>query len=123
MTLLDVRQTLRTARTAPPFFAAPGEAAPAKPVSVVVVEHEGAGVGIAVDEVKDVLYLRPQEWSALGTARSESGRSESGRSGAGLNEAGRGFFARAAIHQGRLLPLLDIGRLLSEGGLEVDQSA
>ncbi len=156
VTLLDVRQTLRTAHTGPPFFAPPAneaaalfaprssqkvsaktpissaakasadrtifapaaaksdaQAPAARVVPVVVVQHEGEGVGIAVDEVRDVLYLRPEAWSAPGNA------GENERGGAARHP----FFAGGATYQGRLLPFLDIAKLLEAGGLEVDESA
>jgi purine-binding chemotaxis protein CheW len=119
VTLLDIRQTLRTARLEPPFFETGGMAgAGAKSsslVSVVVVQHDGGGVGIAVDEVRDVLYLRPDEWTAL-DPRQES-------SGAHGSVVEHPYFAGGAVYEGRLLPLLDFERLLAQGGLEVDETA
>ena len=122
VTLVDVREPLRTARTTPPFFASLPGAPPQKPVPVVVVEHEGAAVGIAVDEVRDVLYLRPEDWTALDADSDATRSSELRGAEKRPSESGRRFFARGAIYQGRLLPLLDIARLLGEGGLEVDQN-
>lgn len=115
VTLVDVRQTLRTARTAPPYFEASlnrpaqnnqpsvGHAAP-----VVVVLHEGAPVGIVVDELRGVLYLREDVRQALDTNATGA---DNGK-----------YFAGGALHEGRLLPLLDVARLLNEGGLAVEES-
>ena len=108
VTLVDVRPTLRTARTAPPYF---DEAAKQRgPVPVVVVQHEGAPVGIVIDDVRDVLYLREDERLTL----------DANIQGGGHNGQ---YFGGGALHEGRLLPLLDVAKLLTEGDLEVDDGA
>jgi purine-binding chemotaxis protein CheW len=110
VTLVDVRVALRTARTSPPCFeGASREREPQNAVTVVVVQHEGAPVGIVIDEVRDVLYLREDERTALDA---NVGGGQSGK-----------YFSGGALHQGRLLPLLDVARLFTEGGLEVDEGA
>ena len=103
VTLVDVRPALRTARTAPPYF----QGAAQEPVPVVVVQHEGTPVGIVVDSVRDVLYLREAERLALDASKQSSGK----------------YFDGGTLHDGRLLPLLDVARLFAEGDLEVDESA
>jgi len=114
VTLVDVRQTLRTARTSPPFFGANGvvaghDARGASARPVVVVQHDGAPVGIVVDEVRGVLYLGRGERQAL------EANAQSGVNGK--------YFGGCTLHQGRLLPLLDVATLLAEGGLEVEERA
>ena len=106
VTLVDVRPTLRTARVAPPYF---DGASNRGPVPVVVVQHDGAPVGIVIDDVRDVLYLREDERTVL----------DANIQGGGHNGQ---YFAGGALHEGRLLPLLDVAKLLAEGGLEVDES-
>ncbi len=108
VTLVDVRPTLRTSRTAPPYF--DGVSRQRGPVSVVVVQHEGAPVGIVIDDVRDVLYLREDERLAL----------DANIQGGGQNGQ---YFAGGTLHEGRLLPLLDVAKLLTEGELEVDEGA
>ena len=106
VTLVDVRSTLRTARSTPPYFAGRGPHA----VPVVVVQHEGAPVGIAIDQVRDVLYLRDDERLVLDA-------------GTGRGAHNGKFFSGGALYQGRLLPLLDVAQLFAEGDLEVDEGA
>ncbi len=107
VTLVDVRPTLRTAHTTPPYF----DGAPKRgSVPVVVVQHEGAPVGIVIDDVRDVLYLREDERTTL----------DANIQGGGQNGQ---YFAGGALHEGRLLPLLNVAKLLTEGGLEVDEGA
>lgn len=108
VTLVDVRHALRTARSSPPYFENSSLRREVQtPVAVVVVQHEGAPVGIAVDRVRDVLYLRDDERLALDAS-------------AGSGAHNGKYFSGGALHEGRLLPLLDVARLLSEGGLEVE---
>ncbi len=110
VTLVDVRVALRTARTSPRYFEANFTGSgPQKAVPVVVVQHEDAPVGIVIDAVRDVLYLRDDERTALDASVSGA---QSGK-----------YFSGGALHEGRLLPLLDVARLFSEGGLEVDEGA
>jgi purine-binding chemotaxis protein CheW len=109
VTLLDVRGALRTASTSPPYFdGVSGPRAGQATVPVVVVQHEGVPVGIVIDGVRDVLYLREGE-RAVVDANLQSG-AQSGK-----------YFSGSALREGRLLPLLDVARLLSVGGLEVDE--
>ena len=111
VTLIDVRPTLRTARTSPKYFdGAAGQRGPQTAVPVVVVQHEGGPVGIVIDNVRDVLYLRENERMTL----------DANIQGGGHNGK---FFAGGAMHEGRLLPLLDVARLFEEGDLEVDEGA
>jgi purine-binding chemotaxis protein CheW len=107
VTLVDVRLALRTPCSSPPFFEAFQKRGA---VPVVVVEHEGAPVGIAIDQVRDVLYLRDDERLDL-DANLQNGTGN-----------GR-YFSGGALHEGRLLPLLDVARLFSEGNFQVDEGA
>ena len=111
VTLLDARPALRTAQTSRPYFEARGGG---ESVSqpVVVVSHPDGAVGIVIDDVRDVLYL-----SEVVSKGENRGRD------AVLSAPETGFFAGSAPYQGRLLPLLDVARLLEEGGLEVEEQA
>lgn len=106
VTLIDARPALRTAQTAPPFFPAPPPVSPPT-YPVVVIGHRDGAVGIVVDDVRDVLY----------------GQGESTVEAAPGVASDQNFFRGHALYQGRLLPLLDVARLLDEGGLEVEENA
>ena len=110
VTLVDVRPTLGIALTSASYFqGAAGQRGAQKSVPVVVVQHEDTPVGIVVDNVRDVLYLREDERLALD---------------ANLHNGSKGkFFDGGTLHEGRLLPLLDVARLFAEGNLEVDEMA
>ena len=115
VTLVDVRPTLGIAGTAKTYFhdaksqGDAGQRGAQQAVPVVVVHHEEMPIGIVVDNVRDVLYLRTAERLALD---------------ANLHSGNKGkFFAGGTLHDGRLLPLLDITRLFAEGNLEVDETA
>ena len=115
VTLVDVRAALGTLQVAPPYFGAGSNRREAQnAVPVVVVHHHDAPVGIIIDQVRDVLYLSDDQRRVL-DAKPGVGGPKSGPSGQ--------YFSGGALHEGRLLPLLDVARLLSEAGLEVDESA
>lgn len=108
VTLVDVRPTLRTARTEPHYF--DNASRQRGDVAVVVVQHEDGPVGVVIDHVSDVLYLRDNE--RLPVAVHARGRGYSGQ-----------YFTGGALHEGRLLPLLDMTKLFIEGELAVNEDA
>ena len=115
VTLVDVRPTLGIANTSTAYFqgaksqGAAGQRVAQPAVPVVVVQHEETPIGIVVDNVRDVLYLRADERLALD---------------ANLHSGHKGkFFDGGTLHDGRLLPLLDVERLFAEGNLAVDEMA
>ncbi len=120
VTLVDVRSILGVSSTSHPYFPESAishqnaslqvlaEGGSQVGVSVVVVQHEDAPIGIVIDGVRDVLYLREDERLALDISLQSSGTKGK-------------FFSGGTLHDGRLLPLLDIARLFAEGHLEVDE--
>lgn len=111
VTLVDVRSSLRTTLTAPPYFTDQGQVRShlgnsSEQVVVVVVHHEGQPLGIAIDQVKDVLYLDEPDLVPM-----DAGLGGTGQQGK--------FFSGGARQNGRLLPLLNLPLLFSEGELEV----
>ena len=82
----------------------------AEQVVVVVVHHEGQPLGIAIDQVKDVLYLDAPDLVPM----------DAGAGGPG--QQGK-YFSGGASQNGRLLPLLNLPLLFSEGELEVREDA
>lgn len=116
VTLVDVRPTLGIALTtafnlqgAGGHQTVSGHQGAQKTVPVVVVQHEDTPIGIVIDSVRDVLYLREDERLVLD---------------ANLHSGNKGkFFEGGTLHDGRLLPLLDVARLFAEGNLAVDEMA
>lgn len=119
VTLVDIRDALNTPASRPKYLEPSnlgahnasahnagvngGTVQAAINIPIVVVQHEGAPLGIVIDEVLDVLYL------------SEDAMMPIAAPGAGK------YFAGGALHDGRLLGLLDLARLFVEGQLEVDE--
>ncbi len=96
MTLIDVRETLNLNQTT-------GHASKA-----VVIEVEDIVAGITVDQVLDVVYLPPSEISAMPAA---------------LPQRYQTFFQGATQYHQKSLSILDLSKVLSQGGLVVDQAA
>jgi purine-binding chemotaxis protein CheW len=94
VTLIDVRPLLQM----PPRGSEQNQ-------RVVVVPYEGCPVGIVVDEVQDVLYL--DETSSVAPVTHQVG--------------GARYFRGSVLHDNRLIYILDLSRLLAEGGLVVDE--
>lgn len=108
VTLVDVRRALRTARTEPHYFDSASRQS--APVPVVVVQQEDGPVGVVIDDVRDVLYLREDERLTLASNDQNGGHNGQ-------------YFTGGALHEGRLLPLLNITKLFAEGELVVDEDA
>lgn len=73
---------------------------------VVIVQDDDLRLGIPVSEVLDVLYLQPSQISTLPAAARSS-------SGTGLKAT--------ALHGKTMVGILDISRIIAEGGLLVEQ--
>jgi purine-binding chemotaxis protein CheW len=71
---------------------------------VVVAEHEEAPVGILLDDVIDLLYLRPEDLTP--PPASQAGK----------------FYSQGAFHDGRMICVLDIAQILRDGSLVVNDS-
>ncbi len=76
--------------------------------NIVVVRHEGAALGIVIDGVRDVLHLSEAEMTT---------------SPAIAQASGARFFSGGAFHDGQMVCILDLQKLLGEGGLVVEEAA
>lgn len=74
---------------------------------VVVVESDGITIGVPVNKVLEVVYLRPAEISALPAAREET----------------KEYCKGMARYGETVISILDIRKILAEGGLEVEEEA
>ncbi|MEM1241378.1 MAG: chemotaxis protein CheW [Cyanobacteria bacterium P01_H01_bin.26] len=96
MTLLDIRGPLNLAQSDSSISKA------------VVIEVDDIVAGITVDQVLDVVYLTPSEISAMPTA---------------IPEHCQVFFQGATQYFQKTLSILDLSKILNQGGLIVDQAA
>ncbi len=101
LTLIDIRSLLG-ARSTPP-----GQGPGQPQDKVVVMESQGMLTGVLVDEVLDVLYLSPSAIDATPAAAPQM----SGK-----------YFSGGVRHGAQMLCLLDLPKMLREGGLEVDET-
>lgn len=97
LTLIDIRQFLHLDCSAP-----------ASQQKAVIVRVEQIVAGIIVDEVFDVVYLRPSDISGIPTA---------------VHSAENEYLRGVAAYQDRMMSILDLPRLLTHGELEVNQAA
>ena len=96
MTLLDIRGPLNLTQTDNNVSKA------------VVIEVDDIVAGITVDQVLDVVYLPPSEISSMPTA---------------IPKHCQGFFQGATQYFQKTLSILDLSKILNQGGLIVDQAA
>lgn len=96
MTLLDIRGPLNLAQTDSSISKA------------VVIEVDDIVAGITVDQVLDVVYLTPSEISSMPTA---------------IPKQCQVFFQGATQYFQKTLSILDLSKILNQGGLIVDQAA
>jgi purine-binding chemotaxis protein CheW len=95
LTLIDIRSLLQL----PPRSSEAGK--------VVVVEHDEMHVGLLIDDVLDVLYLRPTQVSEVS---------------AGMGATGGKYFSGGALLDDRVVCLLDLCKILTEGALVVQET-
>jgi purine-binding chemotaxis protein CheW len=95
VTLVDIRGVLRM-----PF----GRGSTGS--KAVVVEVDGLLAGITVDEVFDVVYLRPSDITPVPVA---------------VQQGGEEYLKGTAPYDGGLVTVLDIPKILTEGDLVVDE--
>lgn len=94
LTLADIRGLLNL----------PVEGAAAE---VMVVESGGLSIGVPVDKVLEVIYLRPADIASLPAAHGEE------------NE-----YCKGVVHYGEsMVSILDMQKILAKGGLEVEEEA
>ena len=96
MTLIDIRKALNL----------PGS--DNKATKAVIVEAENIVAGITVDQVLDVVYLPPSDISSMPAA---------------MSKRCQAFFQGATHYYQNTLSILDLSKLLAQGGLIVDQAA
>lgn len=73
---------------------------------VMVVTYQDSPVGILLDAVLDVVYLPAESILSPAAAGTTSGR----------------YFSGGALHSGKMICLLDLGKLLAEGLDPIDES-
>jgi purine-binding chemotaxis protein CheW len=95
LTLIDIRSLLQL----PPRSDDSGK--------VVVVEHEEMHVGLLIDDVLDVLYLRAAQLADVSSATGVSGGK---------------YFSGGVLLDNRVVCLLDLAKILDEGNLVVDEA-
>lgn len=77
-----------------------------KAAEVMVVEYGELSIGVPVDRVLEVIYLQPGEIAHLGSSAHEE----------------RNEYCKGVVHYGdSVLSILDVQKILSQGGLEVDE--
>ena len=96
MTLVDIRTALNLSQ--PEHMSA----------KAVVVEVDNIVAGITVDQVLDVVYLPPDDISAMPTV---------------VPDRCQGFFKGATRYFQNTLSILDLSKLLTQGDLVVNQAA
>jgi len=107
LTLMDIREKLGLTRLSPAAKAhASGEGTSADGMMAVVLSNDDIRVGIVVDEVLDIFYL-PRTLVAAVPAMSRS-------------EA-HTYAIGTAPYDGRMITLLDLERMLTDGGLVVNE--
>ncbi len=97
VTLIDIRAVLNLTQT-------PSDSPP----QAMIVHLDDLVVGVLVDEVFDVMYLSPTEIAPLSTS---------------AHSGGEEYLRGTASYQERLMGILDLGKILIQGGLEVDEVA
>jgi purine-binding chemotaxis protein CheW len=70
---------------------------------VVVVQFQESSVGVLVDDVFDIAYLGAADVTPV-------------------SNMGSKYFAGSVLHEGKLIYLLDLPKMLHEGGLVVDEA-
>lgn len=97
LTLVDIRQFLHL-----------DGSTPANQQKAVIVRVEQIVAGLIVDEVFDVVYVRPSDISGIPTA---------------IHSAENEYLRGVTAYQDRMMSILDLPKLLTHGELEVDQAA
>ncbi|ESA35671.1 chemotaxis signal transduction protein [Leptolyngbya sp. Heron Island J] len=95
MTLIDIREELNLFQ--PEYVSS----------KAVVIEVDDIVAGITVDQVLDVIYLSPSEITAMPTV---------------VSNRCQAFFQGATRYAQNTLSILDLSKLLSQGGLVVNQA-
>ena len=94
LTLVDIRNVLNMS-------------ADTKSLSkAIVVEIEDLVVGIAVDEILDIIYLNVAELATIPAA---------------LNSANREYLRGTAFYEEKIIAVLNLRKLLTKGGVVVDE--
>jgi purine-binding chemotaxis protein CheW len=96
LTLLDLRPILQLQPTQ------------SKTTKAMAIDFEDIVVGITVDEISDVIYFRPQELKPVPV---------------GINTNSAQYLQGTATYLNRRLNIIDISKMLSQGGLTVDRVA
>ncbi|MDJ0707147.1 MAG: chemotaxis protein CheW [Leptolyngbyaceae cyanobacterium MO_188.B28] len=96
MTLVDIRKALNLGQSKDSVTKA------------IVIEVDDIVAGVTVDAVLDVIYLSPSDIAPMPTA---------------LPKRYQDFFQGAARYHSKTLSILDLSKLLFQGGLIVDQAA
>ncbi|MEO0455378.1 MAG: chemotaxis protein CheW [Cyanobacteria bacterium P01_A01_bin.114] len=96
MTLVDIRKTLNLAESK--------ESA----AKAIVIDVDDVIAGVTVDQVVDVIYLPPSEVVSMPTA---------------VPQHCQAFFRGATRYHQKTLSILDLPKILSQGGLIVEQAA
>lgn len=94
MTLIDIRNALNLTRSAD------------NTAKAIVIEVDDIVAGITVDQVLDVVYLPPSDISPMPIAKRR-----------------QTFFQGVTRYYQKTLSILDLSKVLSQGGLIVDQAA
>lgn len=97
LTLVDIRQFLHLDCSRP-----------ASQQKAVIMRVEQIVAGIIVDDVFDVVYVRPSDISSIPTA---------------IHSAENEYLRGVAAYQDKMMSILDLPKLLTHGELDVDQVA
>ena len=96
MTLVDIRQSLNLDQSED------------RATKAIVIEIDDIVAGVMVDQVLDVMYLPPSDVTSMPTA---------------IPKRYQDFFQGATLYRQKTLSILDLPKILSQGGLIVDQAA
>ncbi|MEZ2249521.1 chemotaxis protein CheW [Microcoleus sp.] len=98
LTILDIRNVLNISLNMPSATNYPSQA--------IVVQVADLVTGIVVDEILDIVYLRVSEIATVPAA---------------LHSANREYLRGTALYGGKMMAILNLEKLLSKGGVIVDE--